>query len=153
MALVTFNFSYTPFQGNESQGKSAFELVTDFPLLCNEGWRALLRGALAVTLWHVARLLLLLIRLRASVSDVRLDPGTKKDAGTAIWASKLSPVGLLRVQDGLILLAAASGRKSATRILLAARVLQKAGSSDFNAAPVLQVMPHAPMNGHGSELF
>ena len=41
----------------------------------------------------------------------REDPGTKKDAGTAIRASKLSPVGLLRVQDGLILLAAASGRK------------------------------------------
>ena len=65
----------------------------------------------------------------------------------------MSPVGLLRVQDGLILLAAASGRKLSPLISLAACVLQKVGSSDFDAAPVLQVMPHAPMNGHGSELF
>ena len=43
--------------------------------------------------------------------------------------------------------------KLAPPILLAAGVLQKIGSSDFDAAPVLQVMPHAPMNGHGSELF
>ena len=128
MALVTFNFSYTPFQGNESQGKSAFELVTDFPLLCNEGWRALLRGALAVTLWHVARLLLLLIRLRASVSDVRLDPGTKKDAGTAIWASKLSPDGpwgFRNVKHLAASLAAASGR------------IRKVDASDFNETKVV----------------
>ena len=59
----------------------------------------------------------------------------------------------LGVQEGLILLAAASGRKLATRISLAAPMLQKVGSSDFDAAPVLQVMPYAPMNGHGSELF
>ena len=39
------------------------------------------------------------------------EPGTKKDAGIAIRASKLSPVGLLGVQDSLILLAAAGGRK------------------------------------------
>ena len=59
---------------------------------------------------------------------------TKKDAGTAIRASKLSPVGLLRVQDGLILLAAASGCKLFPLISLAACVLQKVGSSNFKRA-------------------
>ena len=57
------------------------------------------------------------------------------------------------VQDGLILLAAASSRNLAPRISLAVCVLQKVGSSDFDAAPVLQEMPQAPMNVHGSELF
>ena len=53
-------------------------------------------------------------------------PGTKKDAGTAIRASKLSPVGLLRVQDGLILLAAASGRKLVARENLRPSILCEA---------------------------
>ena len=34
-------------------------------------------------------------------------PGTKKDAGTAIWPKKQSPGGLLRVQEGFILREAA----------------------------------------------
>ena len=92
-------------------------------------------------------------RIQNALHNKRLAPGTKKYAGTAIWASKLSPVGLLRVQDGLILLAAASSRNLAPRISLAVCVLQKVGSSDFDAAPVLQEMPQAPMNVHGSELF
>ena len=41
------------------------------------------------------------------VTVLAYNPGTKKDAGTAIWASKLSPDGLLRVQEGFILREAA----------------------------------------------
>ena len=67
-------------------------------------------------------------------------PGTKKDAGTAIRASKLSPVGLLRVQDGLILLALSNFWWSTECFTAKLASASKLAASDFRWSTVCFTM-------------